>query len=131
MCAASTVSIDRRRPSLSAPLGRGDDQSSRGGVEQWLRSNRCGPGTGEDQSANHGGTQTNGVEWEWVAHRLANDPTCWLEAASPGSWPTARPLWGVWLDERVVVQSGSPRHRPRRKPSRHPDYLPWSRSVTR
>jgi len=51
------------------------------------------------------------VEWEWVAHRLANDPIYWLVTASPGSWPTARPLWGVWLDERVLFQSGSPRHR--------------------
>ena len=49
MCAESTVSIDRRLGAL--------DLSSNGGAvttkvheeEQWLRSNRCGPGTGEDQ----------------------------------------------------------------------------------
>lgn len=51
------------------------------------------------------------LSWEWVGHRLATDPIYWLVTASPGECPSARPLWGVWLDERLMFGSGSPRHR--------------------
>jgi hypothetical protein len=46
-------------------------------------------------------------EWEWVAKRLATAPLYWVVSATVG-WPHPRPVWGVWLGDRLCLSLGSP-----------------------
>ena len=50
------------------------------------------------------------LSWEWVRQRLTSDPIYWLVTSSPHEYPTPRPVWGVWLLDRLMFGSGSPRH---------------------
>lgn len=51
------------------------------------------------------------LSWEWVEHRLSTDPIYWLVTASPGQYPSPRPVWGVLVGGRLLFGSGSVRHR--------------------
>jgi hypothetical protein len=44
--------------------------------------------------------------WETVADRLDQARTYWLATASPHGWPHARPVFGLWLGDRLVFSLG-------------------------
>ena len=46
------------------------------------------------------------LSWEFVASRLADDRTYWLSTTRPDGRPHARPVWGVWVDDRLHCGGG-------------------------
>jgi len=57
------------------------------------------------------------LEWEWVDERLRACEDYWLVSApsggdvgGTGGTPAPRPVWGVWLDGRLLLTVGSPAH---------------------
>lgn len=46
------------------------------------------------------------LAWSFVADRLAGDETHWLATTRPDGRPHARPVWGVWLDDRLHCGGG-------------------------
>ena len=50
----------------------------------------------------------NALEWDWVARRLTEAETYWVDVAGSGPRPHARPVWGVWLDDRLHLSIGTP-----------------------
>jgi hypothetical protein len=46
-------------------------------------------------------------EWAWVATLLAAAHLYWVVAPT-ADWPHPRPVWGVWLDDRLYLSLGSP-----------------------
>lgn len=48
------------------------------------------------------------LEWEWVTDRLRDAQEYWLVTA--GDRPAARPVWGVWMEERLLLTLGSHTH---------------------
>ncbi len=47
------------------------------------------------------------LEWDWVDEQLAAAGTYWIAARSPAH-PHPRPVWGVWLDDALLLSVGSP-----------------------
>ena len=49
------------------------------------------------------------LAWDDVAGRLAASETYWVVAVPPGRGgvPAPRPVWGVWLDDRLLLSVGS------------------------
>ena len=47
------------------------------------------------------------LEWDWVEEQLAAAGTYWVAARSPAH-PHPRPVWGVWLDDALLLSVGSP-----------------------
>jgi hypothetical protein len=47
------------------------------------------------------------VPWAWVEHRLTSSGTYWVVPRT-GGWPHPRPVWGVWLADRLELSIGSP-----------------------
>lgn len=56
------------------------------------------------------GTPTDAARlaWAWVDDRLVAADVYWIVAAAADR-ARARPVWGVWRDEHVVLSIGSPR----------------------
>ncbi|UPV99653.1 pyridoxamine 5'-phosphate oxidase family protein [Halorussus gelatinilyticus] len=46
------------------------------------------------------------LSWEFVASRMADDRTYWLSTTRPDGRPHARPVWGVWVDDRFHCGGG-------------------------
>jgi hypothetical protein len=47
------------------------------------------------------------LDWEWARDQLAAAGTYWV-VARPRATPHPRPVWGVWLEDRVYLSLGSP-----------------------
>ncbi len=50
------------------------------------------------------------LDWNWVDQQLEGAGTYWVVAPTPGH-PHPRPVWGVWIDEKLQLSVGSPRLR--------------------
>jgi hypothetical protein len=52
---------------------------------------------------------TPALEWADVSARLAASETYWVVNVPPGRGgvPAPRPVWGVWLDDRLLLSVGS------------------------
>jgi uncharacterized protein YceH (UPF0502 family) len=50
------------------------------------------------------------LPWRWVHERLERAPTYWLVTTGLGHAPHATPVWGVWMDQRLLLTVGSPVH---------------------
>jgi hypothetical protein len=49
------------------------------------------------------------LPWSWVVEQLQVTEDYWfVTAASHG--PNPRPVWGLWLDDRLLLSVGSPTH---------------------
>jgi hypothetical protein len=46
------------------------------------------------------------VPWSWVAERFTEEVHYWIAAASPDGTPTARPVWGVFVDNAICFGGG-------------------------
>jgi hypothetical protein len=46
------------------------------------------------------------LSWAFVVERMAGDRTYWVSTTLPGGRPHARPVWGVWVDDRVHCGGG-------------------------
>ena len=54
---------------------------------------------------------TEPLEWPWVDERLTACEDYWLVSAPAGvGVPAPRPVWGVWLDGRLLLTVGSTWH---------------------
>jgi len=47
------------------------------------------------------------LDWGWVDQQLERAGTYWVVAPTAG-YPHPRPVWGVWIDERLHLSIGSP-----------------------
>jgi len=54
-------------------------------------------------------TDTPGLQWSDVSARLAASETYWVVNVPPGRGgvPAPRPVWGVWLHDRLLLSVGS------------------------
>ena len=50
------------------------------------------------------------IEWAAVQARLEAAEEYWLVSVGDDGTPAPRPVWGVWLDERLLLSVGSPSH---------------------
>lgn len=52
------------------------------------------------------------LDWPWVEERLTACEDYWLISAPSGAGgvPAPRPVWGVWVDGRLLLTVGSPAH---------------------
>ena len=48
------------------------------------------------------------LDWSWVQQQLTDAETYWVDVAGSGTRPHARPVWGVWLDDRLHLSIGTP-----------------------
>jgi len=46
------------------------------------------------------------LPWSFVAESLATDRTFWVSTTRPDGRPHARPVWGVWVDDRFHCGGG-------------------------
>ncbi|WP_440006773.1 pyridoxamine 5'-phosphate oxidase family protein [Halomicrococcus sp. SG-WS-1] len=46
------------------------------------------------------------LPWSFVAERMASDRTYWASTTLPDGRPHARPVWGVWIDDRFHCGGG-------------------------
>jgi hypothetical protein len=49
------------------------------------------------------------LPWSWVVDRLQETDDYWLVTTGPAG-PTPRPVWGLWIEERLVLSVGSSSH---------------------
>jgi Pyridoxamine 5'-phosphate oxidase len=54
-----------------------------------------------------GETDAAPLEWGWVEQQLAEAGTYWVSTPSRGH-PHPRPVWGVWVDRRLLLSLGTP-----------------------
>lgn len=47
------------------------------------------------------------LPWGWAVDRLVEARHYWIATTRPDGRPHTRPVWGVWLDERVHFSTGS------------------------
>jgi len=47
------------------------------------------------------------LAWPWAEQRLVESRNYWIASVTPSGAPHARPVWGVWLDDRFYFSSGS------------------------
>lgn len=47
------------------------------------------------------------LAWSWAEARLTRSPNYWVASVTLAGTPHARPVWGVWLDDRFFFSSGS------------------------
>lgn len=50
------------------------------------------------------------IAWSDVEARLVATEEYWLISVQADGTPTPRPVWGVWLDERLLLSVGSTSH---------------------
>jgi hypothetical protein len=48
------------------------------------------------------------LEWDEIAARLVEAGTYWVTAAVESGPPHPRPVWGCWIDDRLLLSIGSP-----------------------
>jgi hypothetical protein len=51
------------------------------------------------------------IAWSWVDDQLTGADFYWVVAAEPERPVAARPVWGVWWEQRLLLSVGSPRVR--------------------
>jgi len=51
------------------------------------------------------------LEWAWVEDELRAADFYWIVAAAADRPAAARPVWGVWWDQRLLLSIGSPQVR--------------------
>jgi hypothetical protein len=54
-------------------------------------------------------TDAPGLPWSWVVDRLQETEDYWLVTAGPAG-PTPRPVWGLWIEDRLMLSVGSTSH---------------------
>ncbi len=47
------------------------------------------------------------LDWSWVEEQLVRSDTYWVTTRGNGR-PHPRPVWGVWVDDRLHLSIGSP-----------------------
>jgi hypothetical protein len=47
------------------------------------------------------------LAWPWAETRLVNSRNYWIVTCSPNGSPRARPVWGVWLQDKLYFSTGS------------------------
>jgi hypothetical protein len=47
------------------------------------------------------------LAWPWAESRLVEARNYWIASVTDSGRPHARPVWGVWLDQRFYFSSGS------------------------
>ena len=55
-----------------------------------------------DWMARRGGT----IPWSEVEERLESARSYWVASLRPDGLPHTRPVWGVWVDQRLVLSAG-------------------------
>jgi hypothetical protein len=50
------------------------------------------------------------LPWEWARQRLEAATTYWLTSVGSDYEPHTRPVWGVWVEDRLLLTVGSPIH---------------------
>jgi general stress protein 26 len=50
------------------------------------------------------------LEWSWAVERLERAEDYWLVTVGSGGRPAARPVWGLWMDDRLYLTLGSSTH---------------------
>lgn len=55
-------------------------------------------------------TEAPAIPWPDVEARLVEAEEYWLISVQADGTPTPRPVWGVWLDERLLLSVGSTSH---------------------
>jgi hypothetical protein len=56
-----------------------------------------------------GAAEGSDLEWSWVEEQLAAAGTYWVVPRAAGhSAPHPRPVWGVWVDDALLLSVGSP-----------------------
>jgi hypothetical protein len=46
------------------------------------------------------------LPWSWAVEQLTKERNYWLASVRRDGFPQARPLWGVWLDNRLYLSVG-------------------------
>lgn len=46
------------------------------------------------------------LPWSWVVEQFEEARNLWIAAASPDGTPTARPVWGVFVDDTIYFGGG-------------------------
>lgn len=46
------------------------------------------------------------LTWSWVTERLANEPLVWMSTTRPDGRPHVKPVWGVYVDETLYIETG-------------------------
>lgn len=46
------------------------------------------------------------LPWSWVTERLANEPLVWMSTTRPDGRPHVKPVWGVYVDEILYIETG-------------------------
>jgi hypothetical protein len=47
------------------------------------------------------------LPWAWAEHRLEQAANYWITTTRADGRPHARPVWGVWLEDRFFLGTGS------------------------
>ena len=47
------------------------------------------------------------LPWQWVQDRMLRSPLYWITTALPGGRPHSRPVWAVFVDDRLRFSTGS------------------------
>jgi Pyridoxamine 5'-phosphate oxidase len=47
------------------------------------------------------------IEWSAVEHQLREAEVYWAISVPPSGQPAPRPVWGAWLDDRLLLSVGS------------------------
>lgn len=57
-----------------------------------------------DMPAGYGLSQTreNLLTWDWVREQMTKSRNYWISTTRPDGRPHAMPVWGVWLDNRLI-----------------------------
>lgn len=46
------------------------------------------------------------LPWSWAVERLTRSTDYWLATVRPDGRPHVMPVWGIWLDDRLLVSTG-------------------------
>lgn len=55
-------------------------------------------------------TEAPALDWSWAVERLERAEDYWLVTAGVDGRPAARPVWGLWMDDRLFLTLGSSTH---------------------
>jgi Pyridoxamine 5'-phosphate oxidase len=54
-----------------------------------------------------GHLESQRLPWAWAVHQLTEARHYWIGTTRPDGRPHSRPVWGVWLDNRLYFSTGS------------------------
>ncbi|HEX5415622.1 MAG TPA: pyridoxamine 5'-phosphate oxidase family protein [Chloroflexota bacterium] len=46
------------------------------------------------------------LPWSWVTERLENEPLIWMSTTRPNGRPHVKPVWGVYVDDTLYIETG-------------------------